>query len=171
VVVTTWAVDVPVRELLVGCIADFDDFDVEVKRDACERVVGGDEDLCVGDAGDKDLERLAARTLREERHPFLDLGAGRERAALDRLSGGTRGEAIAFLGRDDGGDLVADVLAGELVLEARDDVLVPVQVVERRAACRGVELFAIAAGQGVVDGDDFVLLNRFRGHVSNSERC
>jgi hypothetical protein len=79
---------------------------------------------------------------------------GVEGHALDKL---VAPFAVAELGRDGHRLGIPGGEAGQTLLEARDDVLEALQVLQRTAPIGGVEDVALVVLQGVFDADDGVL--------------
>src|SRR6185503_18055426 len=114
VVVAVRAVRVAVRELLLGRRAYFDDLDVERQRPAGERMIEIQVDVEVADLDDA---RLAAALTRvdDDRLPHAERAARREMLHRYALHGVLVALPVAFLGRHGRRELVAALLARELL--------------------------------------------------------
>jgi hypothetical protein len=147
--------------LLVSCrAAHVLHFDMEVQALARQRVIAADHDLIVLDRAHPNRHRLAGARTRLERHAGLDLDVRRELRLRHRLVGRRIVEAVALGGRHRHITDIADLLAGELALEAGHDVLTAVQIEQRIAAERLVGDRTVVEGQAVVNGDDVAVGDR-----------
>src|SRR5690606_28819016 len=120
---------------------------------AGERVVAVDAHGLVARLDHRHQQR-AALALRMELHAGLDLVHALEQLARHVLDQRRVVLAVAFLGLDVDLDRVASLLAGQRLLQARDDVAGAVEVAQRLALRRLVDDIAVVVGEGVVDAGD-----------------
>ena len=110
--------------------------------------------------GDEARALRAVRAHLHARREARDLG---EAGARHDLHEALVARAVALLRGDGDVELVPGRLAGEGLLEPRDDVALAVEVAERPAAARGIDDGALLVPQGVFERHDAVLFDLHGG--------
>ena len=152
------AVHVTVFFLFVAGFADFGDFHVEVQGFTGQRMVAVHGDFLAFHGGDGEDAR-AGLGLGLELHARLQLAAGAfEGGRGNLLDQAFMALAVAFFRGHLHFQLVAGFLAHQRFLQARNDVAVAMQVVQRFLALTGgIDGLAGVVGQGVVKGHYLVV--------------
>src|SRR5690606_15238537 len=145
--------DATLRLLLLGRLADVHYGNVEVQVLAGQRMVAVDAYRLVAGLDHRHQQRTAL-ALGMELHARFDLVHALEQIARHVLDQRRIVRAVAFLRLDVDLQRVAGLLAGQCLLQARNDVAGTVEVAQRLRLGRFVDDLALVVGQGVVDAGD-----------------
>src|SRR6478609_7176586 len=126
--VTVGAVWMAMPQLVRGGGTHGEHFDLEIEHLSRKRVLRIDQHLLTLDARDPNRRVLAVGTFGHELHARYELHVRRESRTRHRLRRDVFSLTVAILRLDPHFASVADGLAGQRLLEPRDDVVRPVQV-------------------------------------------
>lgn len=142
---------VAVGQLFAGRRPQGDDFDVEMQRRAGKRMVQVEHDIVVAYFCQKGHHPLAVAVDQLESHPRLQRYVRRERIPGDTLDGIGISKPVAVLWIDDYRFFLANGHAIERLLQAGDDVMMPLQELQWLVAYRSVNDLPFTEVEGIIE--------------------
>ncbi len=156
-------------EFLGAGITNADDLYVEMQRLPGQRMIGINRNVLVIDihyAHHVDAAWRACLKL----HADFDLVQATKIGAGNRLDELGIVLAIGFLGADRDFERLATCLSLKGSFEARDDIALPMNVLERPSAVGCINDLPVVTGQCVINGGNSVLSNRHMKGILGSKR-
>ncbi len=168
-IVTAGAVDVTVLFFFGGCVADFDDFHLELQRLTGKRVVAVDRDGLII-RFDHSHHSRTVRRLRLELSTDGNVNSVREIGSGNWLDQAWVVFAVAVLRSHFHCQFRTGFLPGQRLFQTRNNVPCPVQIGQRLPSFGRVENLAFFVGQGVINTDNFFISGLHNRTIFHSNR-